>query len=327
MLDMVHPTTEGKITLSDLKRCKLTPIFFDTFFNLEKYLDHEQRDPFATQRDSDSEMSEWDRFAAEEYELLVAEEGGSDAQDQISYDETDEDCLSPNIDDITNTDVVDESSVEELPASEAGAGAAAAAAAGYVNLSSIYTIGAADRWTNQIQNSSKDCLPDRKLPEKPVPPEKPVSLMMVNGKTDNRYAGFGGNNSFLYSHLLGGSGSTRAKDPPPYSTSAGGALFNKPDTAKSATSPNNASSNPVVTSPVNGVNKISDNYERAVAERLSPHRESARANRSSVFSRVHTGVVAGAAGAGAGATAAASRTRSPPDDDDDYARDSDECSI
>lgn len=29
------------------------------------------------------QMSEWDRFAAEEYELLVAEEGGSDAQDQM----------------------------------------------------------------------------------------------------------------------------------------------------------------------------------------------------------------------------------------------------
>lgn len=57
MLDMVHPAEEGKITLSDLKKCKLTPIFFDTFFNLEKYLDHEQRDPFATQRDSDSEAS------------------------------------------------------------------------------------------------------------------------------------------------------------------------------------------------------------------------------------------------------------------------------
>ncbi|XP_069365871.1 serine/threonine-protein phosphatase 2A regulatory subunit B'' subunit delta isoform X2 [Maniola hyperantus] len=83
MLDMVHPAEDGKITLGDLKKCKLTPIFFDTFFNLEKYLDHEQRDPFATQRDSDCEMSEWDRFAAEEYELLVAEEGGSDAQDQM----------------------------------------------------------------------------------------------------------------------------------------------------------------------------------------------------------------------------------------------------
>lgn len=40
----------GKITLGDLKRCRMAHIFFDTFFNLEKYLDHEQRDPFAVQK-------------------------------------------------------------------------------------------------------------------------------------------------------------------------------------------------------------------------------------------------------------------------------------
>ncbi|CAG2181615.1 unnamed protein product, partial [Oppiella nova] len=75
MLDLVRPQQTGRISLSDLKRCRLTPIFFDTFFNLEKYLDHEQRDPFASNRDEDGlSMSDWDRFAAEEYELLVAEE-------------------------------------------------------------------------------------------------------------------------------------------------------------------------------------------------------------------------------------------------------------
>lgn len=75
MLDMIKPVKPGCITLSDLKRCRMTPIFFDTFFNLEKYLEHEQRDPFATQRDND-DMTDWDRYAAQEYELLVAEEGG-----------------------------------------------------------------------------------------------------------------------------------------------------------------------------------------------------------------------------------------------------------
>lgn len=101
MLDMVKPKFPGKITLSDLKRCKMTPIFFDTFFNLEKYLDHEQRDPFASQRDHDfdgQEMSDWDRYAAEEYELLVAEEGGNEQNDSLSFDECVEDDLSPNMD-------------------------------------------------------------------------------------------------------------------------------------------------------------------------------------------------------------------------------------
>ena len=36
----------------------MTPIFFDTFFNLEKYLDHEQKDPFASQRDVDEDGNE-----------------------------------------------------------------------------------------------------------------------------------------------------------------------------------------------------------------------------------------------------------------------------
>lgn len=54
---MIQPKIPGKISLSDLKRCKMTSIFFDTFFNLEKYLDHEQRDPFASQRDNENEVS------------------------------------------------------------------------------------------------------------------------------------------------------------------------------------------------------------------------------------------------------------------------------
>ncbi len=49
-LDMVRPTLVDKIRLSDLKRCNLCPIFFDTFFNLPKYLQHEQRDPFSNLR-------------------------------------------------------------------------------------------------------------------------------------------------------------------------------------------------------------------------------------------------------------------------------------
>lgn len=88
MLDMIKPTTPGCITLADLKRCKMTPIFFDTFFNLEKYMEHEQRDPFA-QRDND-DLSDWDRYAAQEYELLVAEEGG-DTQGENSDDSDDSD--------------------------------------------------------------------------------------------------------------------------------------------------------------------------------------------------------------------------------------------
>uniref|UniRef100_A0A8C9V2A0 Protein phosphatase 2 regulatory subunit B''alpha n=1 Tax=Scleropages formosus TaxID=113540 RepID=A0A8C9V2A0_SCLFO len=81
MLDLVKPECQGKITLHDLKRCRMAHIFYDTFFNLEKYLDHEQRDPFAVQKDLESEgpePSDWDKYALEEYEVLVAEETAND---------------------------------------------------------------------------------------------------------------------------------------------------------------------------------------------------------------------------------------------------------
>uniref|UniRef100_A0A7N4PJG7 Protein phosphatase 2 regulatory subunit B''beta n=1 Tax=Sarcophilus harrisii TaxID=9305 RepID=A0A7N4PJG7_SARHA len=50
MLDLVKPQSEGKITLHDLKKCKLANVFFDTFFNIEKYLDHEQKDQISVIR-------------------------------------------------------------------------------------------------------------------------------------------------------------------------------------------------------------------------------------------------------------------------------------
>ncbi|KAM4731745.1 serine/threonine-protein phosphatase 2A regulatory subunit B'' subunit beta isoform 2-T2 [Anableps anableps] len=80
MLDLVKPEMEGKITLRDLKKCKLAHIFFDTFFNIEKYLNHEQRDPFSVIREAETdgqEVSDWEKYAAEEYDVLVAEEAES----------------------------------------------------------------------------------------------------------------------------------------------------------------------------------------------------------------------------------------------------------
>ncbi|XP_069865385.1 serine/threonine-protein phosphatase 2A regulatory subunit B'' subunit beta-like [Dipodomys merriami] len=80
MLDLVQPRTPGRITLRDLKRCQLAPVFFDTFFNLEKYLDREQREQAWLLRESAAEPSDWERYAAEEYDaLLAAEDDGWEA--------------------------------------------------------------------------------------------------------------------------------------------------------------------------------------------------------------------------------------------------------
>jgi len=44
------PSNRNQVNLRDLKNCKMAHVFFDTFFNVEKYLDHEQKDPFAPQK-------------------------------------------------------------------------------------------------------------------------------------------------------------------------------------------------------------------------------------------------------------------------------------
>ncbi|XP_078258188.1 serine/threonine-protein phosphatase 2A regulatory subunit B'' subunit beta [Rhinoraja longicauda] len=82
LLDLVKPECEGKITLHDLKKCKMANIFFDTLFNIDKYLDHEQKDPFSIQRqdveNEGPEMTDWERYAVNEYESLVAEEAANE---------------------------------------------------------------------------------------------------------------------------------------------------------------------------------------------------------------------------------------------------------
>ena len=50
MLDLVQPEEDMKIALRDLKRCKMANIFFDTFMNLDKFLENEQKDPFTNLR-------------------------------------------------------------------------------------------------------------------------------------------------------------------------------------------------------------------------------------------------------------------------------------
>ncbi|XP_067889324.1 serine/threonine-protein phosphatase 2A regulatory subunit B'' subunit beta isoform X2 [Heterodontus francisci] len=82
LLDLVKPKCEGKITLHDLKKCKMANVFFDTLFNIDKYLEHEQKDPFSIPRqdveNDGPEMTDWERYALNEYENLVAEEAANE---------------------------------------------------------------------------------------------------------------------------------------------------------------------------------------------------------------------------------------------------------
>ncbi len=75
----------GRITLQDLKSCKMTPVFFNTFVNVDKYLDYEQRDPLPSLREEGSEEvepSDWEKYASEQYELLIQEEQYEQGNDE-----------------------------------------------------------------------------------------------------------------------------------------------------------------------------------------------------------------------------------------------------
>lgn len=113
MLDLINPVDSKFVTLVDLKRkLELVHIFFDTFFDLEKYLDHENKDSFAVAAQraigpDGKELSEWDKFALDQYRILVTEDENDDGNDQDDvYDDDFE------VDELT---IEDESKTEEAP--------------------------------------------------------------------------------------------------------------------------------------------------------------------------------------------------------------------
>uniref|UniRef100_A0A7S0NLH7 Uncharacterized protein n=1 Tax=Micromonas pusilla TaxID=38833 RepID=A0A7S0NLH7_MICPS len=75
MSDMLHPVVPGRITLRDLRRCKLAGNFFNVLFNLNKFIAFETRDPFLIRQEREEpHLTEWDRFARQEYIRLSMEE-------------------------------------------------------------------------------------------------------------------------------------------------------------------------------------------------------------------------------------------------------------
>lgn len=73
--DLIQPKTEGWFTLKDfLARRESSGVLFNILFNLHKFLAFEHRDPFLIRAEQESNQSEWDRFAQQEYDILAAEE-------------------------------------------------------------------------------------------------------------------------------------------------------------------------------------------------------------------------------------------------------------
>ncbi|KAL3203414.1 hypothetical protein MRX96_053227 [Rhipicephalus microplus] len=80
MIDLVKPKTCSVFTLSDLKRCALASVFFNTFINTFDFVHHEVFDPFDTES-SRSGFTQWERFAKSTFTLLMAEDEKDDSSD------------------------------------------------------------------------------------------------------------------------------------------------------------------------------------------------------------------------------------------------------
>ena len=92
MHDMIPPKKEYQWTLDDfLSNIEGTSLAFNALFNLRKFVDNEQKDPFSkTEIDKDPNYTDWDRFAYYEYAKKMNDEGGDDGEGEIN-DSNDED--------------------------------------------------------------------------------------------------------------------------------------------------------------------------------------------------------------------------------------------
>ena len=93
MCDMLKPAENGKITLRDLRRCKLAGNFFNVLFNLNKFIAFETRDPVLIRQEREEpHLTEWDRFARQEYIRLSMEEEEGMAEGGEMWDDGDVDA-------------------------------------------------------------------------------------------------------------------------------------------------------------------------------------------------------------------------------------------
>jgi serine/threonine-protein phosphatase 2A regulatory subunit B'' len=76
LYDNIKPSEEHKFILQNfLSNKNYSSIFFNNLLNLNKFIAHEQKDPFSrTEIDKNPEYTDWDKFAFYEYQRLTAED-------------------------------------------------------------------------------------------------------------------------------------------------------------------------------------------------------------------------------------------------------------
>jgi serine/threonine-protein phosphatase 2A regulatory subunit B'' len=74
--DNIKPDQEHQYTLKNFLSNRLySSVFFNNILNLNKFIAHEQKDPFSrSEIDKNPEYTDWDKFAFYEYQRLTAED-------------------------------------------------------------------------------------------------------------------------------------------------------------------------------------------------------------------------------------------------------------
>jgi serine/threonine-protein phosphatase 2A regulatory subunit B'' len=75
LMDMVRPENLGRVTLKDLLRSKMTDMFFNILFDLQKFLLREYQSPLMNTGfdEATKNMSPWEIFVLIEYDQLVSD--------------------------------------------------------------------------------------------------------------------------------------------------------------------------------------------------------------------------------------------------------------
>ncbi|DAZ98907.1 TPA: hypothetical protein N0F65_001346 [Lagenidium giganteum] len=93
MSDLLHPAKDGEFQFKDFIRedkIRVSGVFFNVLFNLGKFIEFEQRDPFLLRQQlAEPELTDWDRYARSEYARLAMEEEGREDDSAMDIDTMD----------------------------------------------------------------------------------------------------------------------------------------------------------------------------------------------------------------------------------------------
>jgi serine/threonine-protein phosphatase 2A regulatory subunit B'' len=104
MIDMIKPSNEEYVIVEDFLQEECAAVsgaLFDALFNLNKYMQFEQRDPYQERNKREDEFeTDWDRFACMDYNRLAMEEEAREEAmeiDWVTVDDEDEDTEDFNL--------------------------------------------------------------------------------------------------------------------------------------------------------------------------------------------------------------------------------------